>query len=370
MTIINNAARTSNHLPTGNPVRALSKREFVESFVPPDWQAVGIFQRHFIYALTGQTGHSKTAVAIHFAELVSSVSIDNPMFGPHQVMKGNVLYLVGENQDDHIMRIIGADKDRGEDRWNDRIQFVPGIISIANSLEGLAATAAQMRGVHVVVVDTSAAYFEGFEEASNVQMGEHARILRLLTKLPGEPTVLVLCHPTKYATEVEQLVPRGGYNFLCQMDGNLTIRKIRPGSDIVQLAQDQNKWRGPGFDPIHFRLEKITTPRLLDSNGRPLTTVRAVLVDETEIEASQNKVVDDEDRVLTAMLAEPGISLAGIADRWSWRYATGKPDKSRVQRALERLEKDKLVKSVRNVYELTEAGKAAARKAAYKYDIS
>jgi len=60
--------------------------------------------------------------------------------------------------------------------------------------------------VALVVVDTSAAYYEGDDENANVQMGIHARRLRALVGLPGEPCVLVACHPVKNATP-DNMVP-------------------------------------------------------------------------------------------------------------------------------------------------------------------
>ena len=40
-------------------------------------------------------------------------------------------------------------------------------------------------GVGAVMVDTSAAFFEGDAENDNVQAGDHGRMLRRLTHLPG-----------------------------------------------------------------------------------------------------------------------------------------------------------------------------------------
>jgi hypothetical protein len=52
----------------------LSKCDFLKGFEPPDYLIDGILQRRFVYSLTGQTGHAKTAVALLIAQLVSSVS--------------------------------------------------------------------------------------------------------------------------------------------------------------------------------------------------------------------------------------------------------------------------------------------------------
>jgi hypothetical protein len=80
------------------PIRFLSKKQFVGDFEPPDYLIDGILQRRFIYSLTAKTGHGKTAVALHLTKLISSTSIFKPMLGPHQVDKGKVLYLAGENR--------------------------------------------------------------------------------------------------------------------------------------------------------------------------------------------------------------------------------------------------------------------------------
>ena len=67
----------------------------------------------------------------------------------------------------------------------------------------------RLGGVSFVLIDTSAAYYEGDEENANVQAGNHARLMRQLVNLPGEPCVLVMCHPVKNATQ-DNLLPRGG----------------------------------------------------------------------------------------------------------------------------------------------------------------
>jgi len=77
----------------------------------------------------------------------------------------------------------------------------------------------------LVVVDTVAAYFEGDDDNDNVQMGNYARLLRSMTKLPGGPCVLALAHPTKRAAD-DDLIPKGGGPFLNEVDGNVALRRI------------------------------------------------------------------------------------------------------------------------------------------------
>ena len=60
----------------------------------------------------------------------------------------------------------------------------------------------------------------------------------------------------------------------------------------------------------------------------------------------------------------PGQSIADLAKACSWLTPGGEPYKSKVQRVLKRLEKDKLVATKRGVATLTDAGKTAANIAA------
>jgi len=59
----------------------------------------------------------------------------------------------------------------------------------------------QIGDVSLIIVDSSAAYFEGDEENDNKQNGDHARRLRALTAMPGEPCVIAACHPVKNASD-------------------------------------------------------------------------------------------------------------------------------------------------------------------------
>lgn len=342
-------------------LRICSKKEFMTGFIPPDFIIDGLLQRRFVYALTGQTGHAKSAIALLISELVSSPD-RNAMLGVHKVNKGQVVYFVGENADDIRMRVIGADSLRSDDAALDRIFFIPGVFNIGEMFAQIRSHIDRLGGCDLVVIDTSAAYFLGNEELSNTQMGAHARMLRSLTELPGGPCVLVLCHPIKYVTDPTQLLPRGGGAFMAEVDGNLTSWK----HDDVLIELHYNKMRGPGFEPVSFKLETIRTTKLVDARGRQIPTVRAVPVTRSEEERQQKRTEDDEDRVLARMLADPDASFAEIADACEWVNEKGEALKMRVQRAITRLEKahPKLVRKNRNRWQLTEEGKTLARKVA------
>jgi hypothetical protein len=372
--------------PPPEPIKYLSKQEFVTAFVPPEYLVDGMLQRRFVYSLTGQTGHAKTAIALHIAERVASHD-RNATIGRHKADNGHVAYFAGENPDDLRMRVIGADAKRVEadardTPMQDNIHFIPGVFDIAQMYAALATHVEESGGVALVVVDTSAAYFLGDEENSNAQMGAHARKLRKLTELPGGPCVLVLCHPTKAAIEPDHLLPRGGGAFLAEVDGNLTVWKH--DDNLIRLHH--NKMRGPGFEPMSFQLEPVKTEKLIDSKNRLIPTVRAVSITAAAEEQQQDKSEDEERAVLAAYLAI-GPQRPSIADiaRWlsspntitsdvaqhdrrralGWTFANGDPYKSKVQRVIDRLTKNRkpplLTQTRGEKYQLTEPGKVLAR---------
>jgi hypothetical protein len=315
-------------------------------------------QHRFLYSLTASTGHGKTALALLIATLVGSRDPTGTI-GEHDVQTGHVLYFVGENPDDIRMRVIGIDAMRKGGGDTDLISFIPGVFNIAAMRAEIERQVKKLGGVQLVIVDTSAAYFLGNDEIANTQMGEHARMLRTLTTFPGKPCVLVLCHPVKTVTDPAQLVPRGGGAFLAEMDGNLTLWK----RDETIIELHHNKIRGPGFEPICFRLEKVTTTELIDKRGRIIPTVRAVPVSDSEEERQKETGHKDEQQLLIACMVE-GRSVADLAQSCGWLLGNGKPHKSKVDRVLKRLETSRLIKKQLGSYSLTTPGKAAAKTAA------
>jgi hypothetical protein len=337
---------------SGDANLIVSIADFLAGFVAPDYLLDGILQRRFIYSLTAQTGHGKTALALLIARLVGGTK--SATLGKHAAEKGRVVYFAGENPDDLRMRVIGD-----EHLYNDgnaRISFIPGTFSIEAMRAKIEAEIKQLGGVDLIIVDTSAAYFNGKDELSNTEMGAHARMLRTLTTLPGGPCVLVLCHPVKHVTEPSQLLPRGGGAFLAEIDGNITLWKH---DGVLLDLHHTDKLRGPGFEPISLRLETVMTTRLADTKGRIIPTVRAVWISDAENERQTVKARGDEDVLLKALI-KPSQSLGDLAKACNWLLPDGQPYKSKVQRTLKRLTDDKLAAVKRGQYVLTDAGKRAA----------
>ncbi|KRE05979.1 hypothetical protein ASE63_06675 [Bosea sp. Root381] len=245
----------------------VSSADFVKGFVPPDYHLDGVAQAGFIYALTASTGTGKTAVML---ALTSSTALGTALCG-QDVRKGRVLYLAGENPDDVRMRWLAMAHHQGFDPADMDVHFIPGTFSVPGVIERVSADVERLGGVDLVIVDTSAAYFQGDDENGNTPLGKHARELRQLCALPGRPAVVVACHPTKNA-DPANLQPRGGGAFIAEVDGNLTLTK----ADSRVKLHWQVKHRGADFAPLYFALDTVTAPTLVDSKGRLVPTVMAV----------------------------------------------------------------------------------------------
>src|SRR5262249_31695923 len=147
----------------------LSSSEFIAGFVPPDYVIEGILQRRFLYSLTGKTGAGKTAIMLLLA---AHVALGKPL-GNRAVEAGRVLYLAGENADDVRMRWIAMAQQMGFDIDTIDVHFIAGRFRFSQILERIRTEIVLIGHVGLVIIDTSAAYFEGEEENSNKQLGDH-----------------------------------------------------------------------------------------------------------------------------------------------------------------------------------------------------
>jgi hypothetical protein len=326
-----------------------SSSEFIRGFSPPDYHLDGVSQKGFLYSTTAMTGTGKTAVLLLLAALTM---LGRPL-GDREIEKGRVVYFAGENPDDVRMRWIAMAHHLDFDPDCVDVHFIAGAFGVAEMFEKIKADVDKIGGADMIVVDTSAAYFNGEDENSNTQLGAHARNLRALTTLPGKPVVYAACHPVKNP-DPSNLLPRGGGAFIAEVDGNLTLNK----GETVKLHW-QGKHRGPDFEPIHFELKTVTAPSLVDSKGRPVPTVMAEALTKGETVKRAAKARSDDDEVLLAVERGKGSSLADLAESLSWHTLNGEPDKGRVRRAKDRLYKKKLVDVARRGWILTSNGRAA-----------
>lgn len=324
----------------------LNKRAFLDAYGrPPDYLVDDILQKGFLYSLTGLTGHFKTAIALLIAQLVASDD-GNATLGRHRVHKGRVLYFSGENPNDVSWRVMGADYVRrqdGEDPSTDNISFIAGGFDVDRMLDVIAGDAKKNGAIALIVVDTSAVFFKGRDENDNVSAGNHARMLRKLTLLPGRPCVFVLSHPAKSVSDWTQLQPRGGGAFVNEVDGNLTCWKTT--DRIAEL--NFLKLRGPTFQPIQFEIMDCSDPNMKDTQDRPMKTVRAQVIGAEREEAVAIRVTEETQQLIVAMAKRP-VDLPppekGSIRKWAidcgWLNEVGEPLHGRVSRLLAEMVKE------------------------------
>jgi hypothetical protein len=339
----------------------VSSADFIAGFVPPDYLIDGLVQRRFVYSLTAPTGTGKTAIALL---LTACVALGRSV-GEYQLDRGRVLYLAGENPDDVRMRWLAMADAMDFDIRTIDVHFLPGVFKLSEISGRIKAEIDKIGPVALIVVDTSAAYFEGTEENANVEMGLHARRMRSLVNMPGGPCVVVACHPVKNA-DPNNLLPRGGGAFIAEVDGNLTLSK----SDTVVTLHWQGKFRGPDFAPIPFVLSSATTETLKDSKGRTIPTVIAKAMSERERNDAEANSRSDEDLLLIGIHENERASFAGLATALGWFDGKGQPYKARVQRCVNRLRKGGFVKDVRGSLSLSEKGKSEAIRAKQNADLA
>jgi hypothetical protein len=338
------------------PLQIQSSTEFVTNFTPPDYLIDGLLQRRFIYSMTGPTGEGKTSVALLIALCVER---GWPIDG-REIDKGKVLFLAGENPDDVRMRWIKQLADAGIDPSEVNVFFVPGSFAISDRI--MRDRIMHANGAHgpfdLIIVDTSAAFFEGDDENVNTQMLAHAKRLRgLIGLITGNPTVIVTSHPVKNFSR-ENMLPRGGGAFLNEMDGNLTCMKIN-GTMITELNW-QGKFRGIDFNAIPFRLGVGKSEKLRDSKGRHIWTVVARQVSERERDVAEDAAIKNKAKLLAVIDRLPGTSLSDLAQECGWFTKDGKPYKVLVSRYIHALNAEKKIKKQSGRWVLTKEGKKDA----------
>lgn len=333
--------------PKAAPFKLMAFSSFVASLQPPDYLVDNIIQRGWLYSLTAMTGAGKTAVALDLAVRVAS---GKPL-GVLETAQGRVVYLSGENPEDVKARCLMLSQQHGV--TDPDIFFLEGAITLEEHIDALIAQIEELGGASFVIVDTSASYFGGEDDNSNVELGEYARLFRRICKMPSHPTVLVLAHPIKNASKTN-LLPRGGGAFLNEVDGNLTL--WTEDKELTTLHW-QGKFRGPEFEPIQFRLKLVKHPDFRDARGREMPSVIALPVDFTQAEKIEEENYKQEDRVLLSFSDNPAVTQRQRARMLGFVGDNGLPKVSMLNRILVRLEAAKLlIKNRKNQYALTAAG--------------
>jgi hypothetical protein len=226
----------------------------------------GLLLKHFCYSLTGAPGSGKTALGLLVAALIAARG-GGQKFGPHEVEHGRIVYIAAENATDIRMRLIGMTAKNKLNVDPSNFLVIEQVRNLDDELPRIRSEVEKFGDIDLVIVDTSPSLFSGDNENDTVQMLNHAKRLRKLCDLPGRPTVLAMCHPTKHVSGPDNLLPRGGGAFIGELDGNLSLWAH---DDRLADLHWCGKIRGPDFAKITIRLVSVTTTELVDKKERKL----------------------------------------------------------------------------------------------------
>ena len=315
------------------PSRVTGAGAFMRTYMPISYTVEGLLPSGFFYAMTARTGAGKTA----FAQAVTfAVTMNRPAIIGAEVAPGRVAYVTFENPTDFKMKLAVGCYVHGIswDEIEPRLAVIEGRDTPEQILAGLKLDAEANGSFQHVNIDTLQA---GFSAAGAGKFNDNESILayvmrlRPLTELPGQPSLLLLCHPTKDATE-DNLQPYGGGATVNEIDGNLTLWRAAQ----IKLHHT-DKLRGPTFEPRYFRIEHLSCPDILDTKGRQIAL--PVMRPCTEADASEREKNDGnlDLALLRAMAANPdGTQL-------EWALAIGLRSKGSISRKLQKLKTMKLI---------------------------
>lgn len=339
-------------------IRVLPASALLANFKPIETIVDGLpIPRGGLTCITANTGHGKTTAAT----LLAVALCRGTPFAGREVSRGSVLVLAGENPDDYLGHLVATLQECGltaddVSREGGHLLIVPGTFDIAYQLNRLKLNCSGAKFV-AVIVDTSAAYLLADEENDNVQMRRHAEMLRCLAELPGNPAVVVLCHPTKRAAQ-DALLPRGGGSFLNEADANLTMWKDDAG---ILTMHWQGKIRGPSFEPVRFELVPVELTGYRDSRDKPVWSSIVRYIADARAEQIERRELGEEDRILAVLRSHRAPSVTDIGHFAGIVNGAGEVKKSTVDRKLRRLMEAGLVDQGRGgAWRLTGKGEKEA----------
>jgi hypothetical protein len=247
------------------------------------WLVKRVLHQASIYTVTAHASAGKTTL---LALLAACIQCGQPFCGV-DVKQGQVLYCAADDPYGVLDR-LEALAQHGYPAARDIL--VSAAAFDATSLEAqqqLIQLAQTIGNIRLIVLDTVLYYTPSSVESENdnLALSRFLAQLKELTKLPGKPTILVLCHPRKGALNTaDELIPRGGSAVLAASDGNLAIWRE---DDMVTLHHSA-KMRG-AFEELTFQLQRDVSTGLLDEDGEAVLTVQAMPMQEEALAELQRQ---------------------------------------------------------------------------------
>jgi hypothetical protein len=340
--------------PTGDDrpkPRFRTLKQFCAEYQPIAEVIAGVLVSGSLYTMTATTGTGKTALMVTTALAGAS---GRDLLG-RKVKQGRYAFCTAENPDGVRMRFAV-----GCFHWNidqaaiDRDLLISDNRVRPEEICEYLTREAEHGPFTGIFIDTWQAFFDGQNANNPTEAVNFTKRFRPLTSLPGAPAVVIAAHPNKNASN-DDLIPSGGGSTLNEVDGNLALA-MQP-SGLIELDW-QGKFRGYHFEPQLFRIDKLSSPDIVDVEGRQIFIPIMLPASVEEAEARETAIAKREVRLLRAISDNPSASMTELASKADIKRGS-------ISRALTRLAKErpKLIENNLGKWRVTKAGKQALEEA-------
>jgi len=289
----------SDNAPPGRTALRIFSLEEFRTLPPPSWIVDGIIPATGLVALFGRPGSGKTFVALDLAVQVCL----GGLWGGQPVTKGAVVYVAGEGGrfiPPRIEAIESVLADHERSALGSNLHFINGALQLANGgdLELIAGLAAHQHEPALIIIDTLARCFCGYDENSSKDMGLMVDACGHLSEQTGA-AILLVHHSGKSADKVE----RGSSALRGAADAMLLVDK----TDDTVLVKCSKMKDAMSFPPIAFSIVEV---ELGSSRGdSPKTSCRLSRLtgppDGPVEKESRPPTRSTQDRVLATFLGAP-----------------------------------------------------------------
>lgn len=309
---------------------------------PLEYVVENLLVKGYLYTLTARNNHGKTTLAVLLAAAVSK----GENFAGNRTKQGRVLLLSGENAYDTDLKL----KVLGESIDLSMVDVIDGSYEMRTNFQNII----KMNSHYIydlVIADSLQSYFVEGDLNKNAEAKEHIKAFRELSKLNGNPTVVVLAHPVK-SPDPTNLVPYGGGSIINEIDTNLTLNL----SDGVATLH-HTKVRQAAFPEMKFELEIVELEGMTNNFGGKVTSSRFRAIDFISAQKMEDDAYFAKETVIRA------LDSGGGSKSYLARQVFGddsSQELSKIVRLINSLRRDGIVTPAGS-YKLTEKGKKLAK---------
>lgn len=215
---------------------------------PPEWLIEGILETKTLCGIVGASYSGKSLIAIDMAlSLASGIS-----FHGCEVKAGSVLYIAGEGNRGFMSRVAAWCKGHGGVEVKNLPLFLSQqVVRLHEKLDidSVASEIERIQNVSLIIIDTLASTFGGYDENKTADMNSFISNCALLRDLG--PAVMIV-HHTGHSKERA----RGNSAFYASLDTEMRVKKISKDIELsCTKMKDASQFDSMTFGAIQCELE-------------------------------------------------------------------------------------------------------------------